>query len=129
MKFEELAGLSVSVDQVVFLPHMVAPPEKPYPFAYYLSIRNESQETVTILGRKWIVTDRSGHTLVVEGEGVVGVTPLLEPGESFSYNSYHVISEASSASGTFFGKTEAGSPIYVRIPEFQLDPPIDILES
>ena len=122
-RFEELPGLSVSVDQVVYLPHMMAPPDKPYPFAYYLSIHNGSEETVTILGRKWIVTDESGGTLVVEGDGVVGQTPTLQPGQTFSYNSYHVISESSLANGTFFGETENGSAVYVRIPEFKMDLP------
>jgi len=122
-RFEELPGLSVSVDQVVYLPHMMAPPDKPYPFAYYLSIHNGSEETVTILGRKWIVTDESGGTLVVEGDGVVGQTPTLQPGQSFSYNSYHVISEPSLANGTFFGETESGGAVYVRIPEFKMDLP------
>jgi ApaG protein len=123
LRFEELPGLSVSVDQVVYLPHMMAPPDKPHPFAYYLSIHNASEETVTIVGRKWIVKDDSGGTLVVEGDGVVGHTPVLQPGQTFSYNSYHVISEPSVAHGTFFGQTDHGTPVYVRIPEFKMDLP------
>jgi ApaG protein len=75
LRFEELSGLSVTVDEVVHMPHLVAPPDKPYAFAYYLSIHNQSEDAVTILGRKWIVTDESGATLVVEGDGVVGQTP------------------------------------------------------
>lgn len=123
MQFEELEGLSVSVDQVVYLPHMMAPPDKPHPFAYYLSIHNESPETVTILGRKWIVREDNGSTTVVEGDGVVGQTPTLQPGQTFSYNSYHVISGDSVATGTFFGQTSKGSPVYVRIPDFKMELP------
>lgn len=120
LRFEELPGLSVNVDQVIYLPHMMAPPDKPHPFAYYLSIHNDSAEPVTIVGRKWIVTDQSGGTLVVEGDGVVGQTPRLEPGQSFSYNSYHVIAEPSTAVGTFFGSTDSGRPVFVRVPEFKM---------
>ena len=123
MTFEELPGLSVSVDEVVFAPQLTAPVDKPYPYAYFLSIHNESEEPVTILGRKWIVKDAAGETLVVEGDGVVGQTPRLTPGETFSYNSYHVIGEPARASGTFFGRTDSGRPIFVRIPEFKMEPP------
>lgn len=124
LRFEELPGLSVTVDQVLYLPHLQVPPDKPHPFGYYLSIHNQSDETVTILGRKWIVTDEGGETLVVEGDGVVGKTPRLEPGQTFSYNSYHVIAEPSLATGTFFGQTEEGKPVYVRVPDFRLELPI-----
>lgn len=123
LRFEELPGLSVTVDQVVHMPHLIVPPEKPHAFAYHLSIHNESEDTVTILGRKWIVTDEGGGTLVVEGDGVVGQTPRLEPGQTFSYNSYHVIAEPSVANGTFFGQTEEGTPVCVRVPEFRMELP------
>ncbi len=123
LRFEELSGLSVTVDQVVHMPHLVVPPDKPHAFAYYLSIHNQSEDVVTILGRKWIVTDESGGTLVVEGDGVVGQTPRLEPGQTFSYNSYHVIAEPSVANGTFFGQTDAGKPVFVRVPEFRMELP------
>jgi ApaG protein len=112
------------VDQVLYLPHLQVPPEKPHPFAYYLSIHNHSDETVTIVGRKWIVTDEGGETLVVEGDGVVGEKPRLEPGQTFSYNSYHVIAEPSIATGTFFGKTSNGKAVYVRVPDFRLELPL-----
>lgn len=124
LQFEQLSGLSVSVDQVLYLPHLQVPPDKPHPFAYYLSIHNHSSEAVTILGRKWIVTDDGGETLVVEGDGVVGERPRLEPGQTFSYNSYHVIAEPSIATGTFFGQTDGGKPVYVRVPDFRLELPL-----
>ncbi len=123
VSFAEIPGLSVTVDQVVYAPQLNAPPDKPYPFAYYLSIHNQSEEPVTILGRKWIVTESGGGTLVVEGDGVVGQMPRLEPGQTFSYNSYHVIGEPCRASGTFFGQTDSGRAVYVRVPEFQMELP------
>jgi ApaG protein len=123
LRFEELSGLSVTVDQVVYKPNLVVPPEKPHAFAYYISIHNQSEDAVTILGRKWIVVDESGDTIVVEGDGVVGKTPRLEPGQSFTYNSYHVIAEPSVANGTLFGQTDAGKPVFARVPEFRMTLP------
>lgn len=122
--FETLPGLTVTVDNVVYDPSRHAPPDRPHPFIYYISIHNNSKHTVNIFGRKWIVRDSEGDTLVVEGDGVVGQFPRLEPGETFSYNSYHVIKSESQADGTFFGRTEEGQPVCARIPRFDMQPPM-----
>ena len=113
----------MTVDRVAFMPHLDAPSDKPFPFAYFITIHNQSTETVTIRGRKWVVTDTEGETIVVEGDGVVGQTPRLEPGQNFSYNSYHVISSDSVAEGAFIGLTEEGQPVVVRIPKFTMQSP------
>jgi len=121
--FTELAGLHVTVDRVDYMPHLDAPPERPHPFVYFLTIHNDSTVTVTIKGRKWVVTDEDGQSVVVEGDGVVGQFPCLEPGEQFSYNSYHTIGTDSAADGALFGVTEAGDFVFTRIPRFELRAP------
>jgi ApaG protein len=78
---------------------------------------------VTIKGRKWVVCDTAGGTVVVEGDGVVGKFPRLTTGETFSYNSYHVIGTDSVAEGAFIGLTEEGKPVLVRIPRFEMKAP------
>ena len=120
----ELAGLRVSVDRVVYMPQLEAPPDRPHPFVYFITIHNESPQTVTIKGRKWIVTDEDQRRLVVEGDGVVGKFPRLEPGEKFSYNSYHTASGDCVAEGAFFGLTEEGDAVFTRIPQFPMRPPV-----
>ncbi|MBK8040560.1 MAG: ApaG domain [Verrucomicrobiaceae bacterium] len=124
MTFEDLPGLTVSVDNVAYDPTRPAPPDRPHPFVYHISIRNASPETVSIFGRKWIVRDTDGQTMVVEGDGVVGQFPKLSPGETFSYNSYHVVKTESTASGSFFGTTGHGRPVCTRIPAFEMHPPL-----
>src|SRR5580704_17636617 len=121
--FRELAEVKVSIDKVVYVPTVEAPPDRPYPFVYFITILNNSPENVTIRGRKWVVTDGHGGKLVVEGDGVVGEFPRLRPGEKFSYNSYHVIAEDSVAEGAFIGLTDQGEPFVVRIPQFKMDVP------
>ena len=119
----QLDGLRVTVDRIIHEPHLDAPAERPHPFVYFITIHNDSLETVTIKGRKWVVVDMEGQQLVVEGDGVVGKTPRLEPGEQFSYNSYHTIGSDSVAEGAFFGTIENGDAVFTRIPPFELRVP------
>ena len=119
----ELTGLRVTVDRVVYMPQLEAPEDRPHPFVYFITIHNDSAETVTIRGRKWVVTDTDDQCIVVEGDGVVGKFPRLEPGESFTYNSYHVIGSDSVAQGALFGVTEDGSGVFTRIPAFEMRTP------
>ena len=121
--FSELPGLRVTVDRVAYMPHLEAPTEKPFPFVYFITIHNDSEETVTIKGRKWVVTDAVGGTVVVEGDGVVGKFPRLTTGDTFSYNSYHVIGSDSVAEGAFIGLTDDGRGVLVRIPRFEMKTP------
>lgn len=120
----ELAGLHVSVDRVVHVPHLEAPPDRPHPFVYFITIRNDSDTAVTIRGRKWVVTDAEGQCVVVEGDGVVGKFPYLLPHQQFSYNSYHTIGSDSVAEGAFFGVTDGGEAVFTRIPQFELRVPV-----
>ena len=105
------------------MPELEAPTEKPYPFLYAISIRNESNEVVTLRGRKWVVREDSGDTIVVEGEGVVGEMPRFEKGTDFSYNSYHVVADSATVQGAYFGETDQGEKVFTRIPEFRLRVP------
>jgi ApaG protein len=120
---QEFAGLRVKVDDVVYMPSLDAPQDKPHPFVYFISIHNDSPVAVTVRGRKWVVREDDGEVTVVEGDGVVGQTPLIEPGGHFSYNSYHVVAGGASVEGAFFGETAAGEWIFTRIPAFRLEVP------
>src|ERR1700737_1485783 len=120
--FRELTDLRVTIDKIVYVPTLEAPPDRPYPFVYFITIDNQSPETVTIRGRKWGITDQLGQKIVGEGDGVVGGFPLFPPGGRFSYNSYHVIGTDSAAEGAFIGISDQG-PFVVRIPRFEMRVP------
>jgi ApaG protein len=123
MVFRELQGLRVSVDRVLYRPDVDAPADRPYAFAYYITIHNDAEETVTIKGRKWVVTDANGQRVVVEGDGVAGECPRLRKGEQFSYHSHHVIGTDSYAEGAYIGVTEEGEAVITRIPRFDMRVP------
>lgn len=119
----ELPGLRVSVDRVVHHSDPDFPADRPHAFIYFLTITNASDRTVKLLGRKWIIRE-GAETLVVEGDGIVGETPRLEPGQSFSYNSYHLGAGDADAHGAFHGvDADDGTRIFTRIPEFPMRVP------
>ena len=122
---QELPGLRVVVDKVVHHRDANFPPETPHAFVYFLTISNVSQETVRLLGRKWVLRAADGSVEVIEGDGIVGETPTLPPGETFSYNSYHLTGAALTAEGAFHGTTADGRRVFVRIPAFPMTPPPD----
>jgi ApaG protein len=120
----ELPGLRVELDKLVYRHGGdQLPPGRPHAFIYYLTVHNESDRTVTLLGRKWVVEHEDGTQLVVEGDKIVGETPRLLPGEHFSYNSYHVTPGNAQAHGSFHGLDEQGRHIFVRIPRFAMEVP------
>ena len=123
-KGQEGKGLWVSVDRVEYVVGASGPPDRPHQFVYFVTIHNDSPRAVTIMGRKWVVTNTLGHRLVIEGDGVVGQFPRLAPGEQFHYNSYHLVDSDSEAEGAYLAKDEGGKDLVVRIPAFRLDLPI-----
>ncbi|HEY8901473.1 MAG TPA: ApaG domain [Chthoniobacterales bacterium] len=123
MLLRELPGLIVTVNQVVHAPDLTGPARKPHVFVYFITITNESDVTVTIKGRKWVVREANGETLAVEGDGVVGEFPRLEPGEQFHYNSSHGIAADAVAEGAYLGLTDSGEAVFTRIPAFRMRVP------
>ena len=119
----ELPGLHVVIEDVVYAPHVQAPPEQPHAFFYYITIRNDSPLTVTIKARKWVVRQKNGQTVVVEGDGVVGQFPVLTPGDEFAYNSCHTVASDGNAEGAYFAEGPDGKIYFTRIPNFELELP------
>lgn len=120
----ELPGLRVTVDRIAFQPQVQAPADRPYCFAYFITIHNDAEVAVTVKGRKWLVREEDGEVLALEGDGVVGQTPRLEPGESWSYQSFHLLrTRTAVAEGAYLAVDDAGRRVVTRIPEFRLTVP------
>jgi len=98
---------------------------RPYGFVYFITVENLSDVRVQLLARKWIVEGSDGCKTIVEGEGIVGEKPVLEPGQTFSYNSCHVVGSNSTASGSFFGIIQGTKEAFsISIPSFTLAVPV-----
>jgi ApaG protein len=107
-----------------YLEEESSPEDSRYVWAYTIDIVNEGSETVQLRTRHWRITDAAGRTEEVRGPGVVGQTPVLEPGESFRYTSGCPLATPSGIMvGTYHMTTEAGGRIEVAIPAFSLDSP------
>jgi ApaG protein len=117
----ELPGLTARLDKLVHHHGGVSLPEdKPHAFVYYITIRNGSDRTVTLLGRKWVIDYGEGDRQVIEGDKIVGETPRLAPGEEFSYNSHHITGCDAHVRGSFHGVDETGAKVHVLLAPFDL---------
>lgn len=91
---------------------------------YNVHIANDSSDTVQLLRRHWVVIDNKGSLQEVEGEGVVGLQPVLKPGEAFQYtSSVHMNAPSGVMMGTYEMETADGEVLEVEIPSFSLDCP------
>lgn len=79
-------GVRVEV-RSAYVEEQSSPEDDLWFFAYHVTISNVGQDRVQLLTRHWIITDGDGQVREVEGPGVVGEQPSLDPGESFEYTS------------------------------------------
>ena len=70
-----------------YLPRHSRPEADQFTFAYTITISNRGEVPVQLLSRHWVITDADGKVQEVQGEGVVGEQPVIEPGSFFRYTS------------------------------------------
>lgn len=80
--------------QTQYLADQSSPEDKRFVFAYTITINNESEESVQLLRRHWLITDGNEKVQEVEGDGVVGEQPLIAAGASYRYTSGAVLETA-----------------------------------
>lgn len=91
---------------------------------YTIEIENHGQETVTLVSRRWTITDGLNRVEEVQGPGVVGEQPVLGPREAFRYQSGCPLTTQSGAMrGAYQMVTAAGEAFEVEIPAFSLHLP------
>jgi ApaG protein len=116
-------GIRVHVESR-FVPEQSFPHEPRYFFAYHITISNLGEETAQLISRHWIITDADGEVEEVEGPGVVGKQPMLEPGASFEYTSFCPLkTNVGTMHGTYTMVTSTGTSFEARIAPFTLASP------
>jgi ApaG protein len=118
-------GVKVTVE-TNYQPEYSNPANAHYMFAYKITIENLSEYTVQLMSRHWHIFDSNGTVREVEGEGVIGIQPVIEPGHGHEYVSgCNLKTEIGKMSGTYTMKRLADDTSFeVLVPEFQLICPI-----
>ena len=110
-----------------YVPDQSSPAQGRWFFAYQIRISNDSDEVVQLLSRHWIITDANGRVEEVTGPGVVGEKPVLKPGDSFEYTSFCPLrTPFGTMEGSYQMVTRGGAAFDVRIPRFDLAPPMSV---
>lgn len=114
---------SVSV-RPQFVPEHSNPDEEKFLFAYTVTIRNTGDVTAQLISRHWVITDAHNKVEEVQGLGVVGEQPVLQPGEAFEYTSgCPIATPVGSMRGSYQCVAEDGTRFEAPIPEFLLSMP------
>ena len=107
-----------------FMPDESDPEANRYVWSYHVLIENDGRLAVQLLSRRWLITDAAGVVQEVEGSGVVGQQPVINPGARFDYTSGCPLSTTSGImAGHYVMLTELGERFEVTIPAFSLDMP------
>ncbi|MCA0236324.1 MAG: Co2+/Mg2+ efflux protein ApaG [Bacteroidetes bacterium] len=120
-------GITVRVE-TQYMPFHSNPRQSKFIFGYHITIENGSTHTVQLLRRHWVINDSDGQVREVEGEGVIGLQPVLSPGESHAYDSYCDLStEFGKMSGTYLMMRLDNETLFeVTIPEFRMAAPFKL---
>ena len=94
-------------------------------FAYRITIENHNKFTVKLLRRHWFIFDSNAEHREVEGEGVVGVQPVLQSGENYQYVSgCNLKTEMGKMHGNYQMENQNTKQLFsVNIPVFELVAP------
>lgn len=124
MVTEVTEGVKVTV-VTEYQPDYSSPAQNHFVFTYHITIENNSEYTVKLLRRHWYISDAGYPTREVEGEGVVGKQPVLEPGDTHQYVSgCNLKSGLGKMYGTYLmERVVDGKNFLVTIPSFNMIAP------
>ncbi len=114
------AGVTVRV-AVNFMPDQSRVEAGRWFWVYHIRLENHREDTVQLRTRHWRITDANGSVNIVDGEGVVGETPILAPGQTHDYVSgCELTTTTGSMEGFYTFVRDDGTPFDVAIPFFPL---------
>ena len=94
-------------------------------WSYHVRVENGGAEAVQLRSRRWLITDGAGRSETIEGPGVIGQQPVIEPGMAFDYVSGVPLATPSGAMHGSYHMTGASGGFDVAIPAFVLAVPAD----
>ena len=117
-------GVEVSVE-TFYQQDYSNPVQSEYMFAYRITIENHNAFPVKLHSRHWHIFDSNGSYRQVEGEGVVGMQPIINPGEDYQYVSgCNLHTEMGRMHGTYVMENLDNQQSFeVNIPPFEMITP------
>ena len=114
-------GVEVSVE-VFYQNDYSNPMNQDYMFAYRVTVENHNGFAVKLLRRHWFIFESNGEHREVEGEGVIGIQPVLKPSEQYQYVSgCNLKTEMGKMHGTYLMENQNNKEqFYVNIPAFEM---------
>ncbi len=99
-----------------------------YAYGYVVTIENQGKDTVQLTARHWKIKDALNNVEIVEGEGVIGKKPVLQPGEKHIYNSGCLLLSPIGAMKGYYAMVNFSTTrkFRVAIPSFKLSAPFAI---
>jgi ApaG protein len=125
MVTEITQGVKVSVE-TEYQAAYSSPGQSHFVFTYKITIENAGDFTIQLKRRRWLIFDAGFLQQEVEGEGVVGQQPILEPGQVHQYVSgCNIKSGIGKMMGTYaMERVVDGTTMSVAIPPFVLMAPL-----
>jgi len=117
-------GVKVTVEAYYQQEHS-NPLEEDFMFAYRITLENNNSFPVQLLRRHWYIFDSGSESREVEGEGVVGVQPVIYPGEYYRYISgCSLKSDMGKMHGVYFMENKNNrSSFLIHVPAFEMVAP------
>ncbi|MFD2161700.1 Co2+/Mg2+ efflux protein ApaG [Paradesertivirga mongoliensis] len=117
-------GVKISVE-TIYQPEYSNPANDHYMFAYKINIENLTDYSVQLMRRHWFIFDSNGTHREVEGDGVVGLQPVIDPGDYHEYVSgCNLKTDIGSMKGSYeMRRLVDNEEFEVKIPEFNMIAP------
>ncbi|HDI3137379.1 Co2+/Mg2+ efflux protein ApaG [Vibrio cholerae] len=110
--------------QTRYIEEQSNPEYQRFVFAYLITIKNLSSQTVQLMSRRWLITDADGKQTVVEGDGVVGEQPHIKANDEYTYSSGTALdTPVGVMQGQYLMIDEQGESFTVEIEPFRLAVP------
>lgn len=94
-------------------------------FAYRITIENHNNFPVQLLSRHWYIFDSKAENREVQGDGVVGMQPVIDSDSSYQYMSgCNLKSDMGKMHGTYFMENCFNKKRFkIRVPIFEMIAP------
>ncbi len=117
-------GVEISVESF-YQQDYSNPTQSEYMFAYRITIENHNAYSVKLHSRHWHIFDSDGTYREVQGEGVVGIQPVINAGDNYQYVSgCNLHTEMGRMQGTYQMENLHTKEMFdVNIPAFEMITP------